>query len=121
MIPYCLQATFFISFVCSVPSAALTHSVGSLPAFNILLRLPQRQHPGATHKSSPGSCLPSLLFPPHKAHASPVKLSAVAAARRKKHMPKRLRRFCHGFANPSLPRSPSAIFLFFYYGGYAFL
>ena len=28
-------------------------------------------------------------------------------------MPKRLRRFCHGFANPSLPRSPSAIFLFF--------
>ena len=54
------------------PSAALTHSVGSLPAFNILLRLPQRQHPGATHKSRPGSCLPSLLFPPHKAHASPV-------------------------------------------------
>ena len=72
MIPYCLQATFFISFVCSVPSDALTHSVGSLPAFNILLRLPQRQHPGATHKSSPGSCQPSLLFPPHKAHASPV-------------------------------------------------
>ena len=72
MIPYCLQATFFISFVCSVPSAALTHSVGCLPAFNILLRLPQRQHPGATHKSSPGSCQPSLLFPPHKAHASPV-------------------------------------------------
>ena len=72
MIPYCLQATFFISFVCSVPSAALTHSVGSLPAFNILLRLPQRQHPGATHKSRLGSCLPSFLFPPHKAHASPV-------------------------------------------------
>ena len=72
MIPYCLQATFFISFVCSVPSAALTHSVGSLPAFNILLRLPQRQHPGATHKSRPGSCQPSLLFPSHKAHASPV-------------------------------------------------
>lgn len=72
MIPYCLQATFFISFVCSVTSAALTHSVGSLPAFNILIRLPQRQHPGATHKSSPGSCQPSLLFPPHKAHASPV-------------------------------------------------
>ena len=44
---------------------------------------------------------------------SRAKLSAVAAARRKKHMPKRLRRFCHGFANPSLPRSPSAIFLFF--------
>ena len=29
-----------------------------------------------------------------------------------KHMPKRLRRFCRGFANPSLPRSPSAIFIF---------
>ena len=72
MIPYYLQATFFISFVCSVPSAALTHSVGSLPVFNILLRLPQRQHPGATHKSRPGSCKPSLLFPPHKANASPV-------------------------------------------------
>ena len=72
MIPYSLQATFFISFVCSVHSAALPHSVGSLPAFNILLRLPQRQHPGATHKSSPGSCQPSLRFPPHKANASPV-------------------------------------------------
>ena len=72
MIPYCLQATFFISFVCSVPSAALTHSVGSLLAINILLRLPHLQHPGAAHKSRPGSCQPSLLFPPHKAHASPV-------------------------------------------------
>jgi len=40
-------------------------------------------------------------------------LPAVAAAPNKKTTPIRLRRFCHGFANPSLPRSPSAIFLFF--------
>ena len=75
MIPYCLRATFFISFVCSVPSAALTHSVGSLPAISGFLRLPRRQHPGADHKARTGSCQPSLLCPPHSPNASPVKRS----------------------------------------------
>ena len=59
-------------FVRSVNYTSLAHSVGSLPAINFLLRLPVRQHPGATHKPRSGSCQPSLLFPPHKAHASPV-------------------------------------------------
>ena len=35
--------------------------------------MPQRQHPGATHKTWTGSCQPSLLCPPHRPNASPVK------------------------------------------------
>jgi len=48
-------------------------------------------------------------------------LSAVAAAHTIKTTPIRLCRYCHGFANPSLPRSPSAVLLFFTVGGFAFL
>ena len=37
--------------------------------------MPRRQHPGATHNVLPGSCQPSLLCPPHRPNASPVKRS----------------------------------------------
>jgi hypothetical protein len=34
---------------------------------------PRRQHPDTTHTIRTGSCQPSLLYPPHKPNASPVK------------------------------------------------
>jgi hypothetical protein len=58
---------------------------------------------------------------PFHCKVSWAKLSAVAATHAIKTTPIRLRRHCHGFANPSLPRSPSAILLFFSIGGFAFL
>src|SRR5665647_544144 len=61
-----------LHFVRSVNCTSLAHSVGSLTAKSSFLRLPQRQHPVATHNPCTGSCQPSLLFPPHIANAPKV-------------------------------------------------